>query len=87
MPKSPFGFNVEEHLRDLRNIKRKLQRMYRKENLEDPAKMPAYKVSREWNLLRRLAGTSFMTDSLQARWKLIAREYGSMIAKENALQY
>jgi len=78
--------NIAEWHRGLRIIQKKLLKRYRIKQPK-PENMPAYKLNEEWDMLRRLSGTTFMTKPLFDRWLKVDITHSSRVACEAACQY
>jgi len=63
----------------LRDVVRQLKALYRKRGMPDPDKMPAYKLSEEYDLLEQIFFTTFLPRAWEGRWKAIKREHDSMV--------
>lgn len=77
---------LNKRVKFLEATKRRLTRLYQF-GKPDIRWMPSWKVTREWELLHSITGTTLMSRELFARWTKIHRAKSSNIACEMACPF
>ena len=79
--------HIKQWHANLRNVVRRLKALYKKNGTKNPDKMPAYKLTKEYDLLSQIHFTTFMPKAWASRWQAIKRAHDSLVVCSYSSQF